>query len=172
MEIKSIMHTMQRAAPGVILVASLLTACGGGGSGGSDTSAVSSGSSQAALSSAPPTASTSNLSNPTPTASAASTSTSSTGTASTATGSFQITWIPPVARYDGSPLSPAEIDGFRIYFGKAPGSYSSQINVANGTSQSAKVTNVPAGTYYVVMTTYDVKGLESGYSPVITKTAL
>jgi len=31
------------------------------------------------------------------------------------------------------------------------------------------VENVPVGNYYVVMTTYDVNGLESGYSSAIIK---
>jgi hypothetical protein len=87
------------------------------------------------------------------------------------TGSFTLNWTAPVARADGTPLSLADIDGYRIYYGKKPGAYNQNVNIADGRTLSATVKNIPAGGYYVVMTTYDVKGLESGYSREISKQA-
>jgi hypothetical protein len=87
------------------------------------------------------------------------------------TGSFSLSWTAPVARADGTPLSLADIAGFRIYYGDSAGSYPHSLNIADGTVQAATVTDVPSGTYHVVMTTYDVDGRESGYSADITKTA-
>jgi len=67
-------------------------------------------------------------------------------------------------------LSLSEIAGYRIYYGVSPGSYSNSIDVTNAT-QTKAVTNLPVGTYYVVVTTRDTGGRESGYSQMITKTA-
>ena len=79
-------------------------------------------------------------------------------------------WTAPVTRIDGTSLSLSHIDGFRIYYGPSPGNYSHRVDIADGSAQSATVTNLAAGTYSVVMTTYDINGLESGYSAPVTKT--
>jgi hypothetical protein len=86
-------------------------------------------------------------------------------------GSFTLNWTAPVARSDGSPLSLAEIDGFRINYRNSSGSYTNSLNVTDGSAQSATVTDVPAGDYYVAMTTYDDAGRESASSAQITKSA-
>jgi hypothetical protein len=78
-------------------------------------------------------------------------------------------WTAPVARADGTPLSLADIDGYRIHYGESAGNYTYSVNIADGTAQSATVKDVPVGKYYVVMTTYDASGLESGYSKAVTK---
>ena len=87
------------------------------------------------------------------------------------TGSFTLNWTAPATRADGTPLSLADIAGFRLYYGDSAGSYPHSVNIADGTAQSATVTDVPVGTHSVVMTTYDVEGRESGYSAEISKTA-
>jgi len=159
-----IMHSKRRTMLVMALVAFHLAACGGGGSDGKITTTDSSGS--LALSSTAPTGSNSNadssIAPPPP----------STTPPPSGTGSFKINWIPPVSRADGSPLQPSEIDGFRIYLGKAPGAYASSVNVTDGTAHTATVTNLSSGTYYLVMTTYDASGRESGYSQEISKRVL
>jgi hypothetical protein len=87
------------------------------------------------------------------------------------TGGFTLSWTAPTTRADGTPLSLADIDGFRVYYGETAGDYPSSIDVADGSAQTATVTDVPVGDYRVVMTTYDVDGLESGHSAEILKTA-
>jgi Putative Ig domain len=87
-------------------------------------------------------------------------------------GGFTLSWTAPVTRTDGTPLSLAEIDGYRIHYGTSAGSYPGTVDVNDGSAQSATVNNLPAGTtYHVVMTSYDTSGLESAYSPDIVKVA-
>lgn len=83
---------------------------------------------------------------------------------------FSLTWVAPVARSDGSPLSLADIDGFRVYYGTSAGSYPNIVDVTDGSQTSVTIAGVIAGTYHVVMTTYDTNGLESAYSPELIKT--
>jgi len=82
-----------------------------------------------------------------------------------------VQWNAPVSRADGTPLSLADIDGYRIHYGKSSGNYTNHLNLADGTAQSVSMTNLPVGTYYLVMTTYDVDGRESGYSSEVSKSA-
>ena len=90
-----------------------------------------------------------------------------TGTATT--GSLALSWTAPVARADGTPLSLADIDGYRIHYGKSSGNYTSHFTLADGTAQKVTLTGLPVGTCYLVMTTYDVDGRESGYSSEVSK---
>jgi hypothetical protein len=87
------------------------------------------------------------------------------------TGSFTLSWTAPVTRADGSPLSLSDIDGYHIYYGSNSGNYTTTIDVTDGTATSATISNVPAGSYYVVMSTYDTSGLEGGLSGAVPKTA-
>ena len=146
-----------------VVVAMQLVACGGGG-GNAD-----SGSGSGALT-ASGTTSTASTSTPT---SGATTSPSSTSvqTPANATGSLSLNWVSPVARADGTPLSLADIDGFHIYYGNKPGSYPYRVRVTDGTAQRATLKNLARGTYYIVMTTYDVDGRESRHSVMVKKRA-
>ena len=87
------------------------------------------------------------------------------------TGSLTLQWTAPVTRTDGTPLSLADIDGYRIFYGDSAGNYPNRLDVPDGTAQSATITDIPVGTYYIVMTTYDVDGRESAYSSMVAKTA-
>jgi len=86
-----------------------------------------------------------------------------------ATGSLDLSWTAPVARADGTPLSLADINGYRIYYGSSDGNYPESVEISDGTAQSATVTGIPVGSYHVVMTTYDTDGRESNYSPSVVK---
>jgi hypothetical protein len=92
-------------------------------------------------------------------------------TVNATTGSFTLSWTAPVARADGSPLSLSEIDGYRIQYGSNSGNYSSVVDITDGTATSATISNVPAGSYFVVMSTYDTGGLEGNQSGEVPKTA-
>lgn len=87
-----------------------------------------------------------------------------------APGSVSIAWTAPVARADGSPLSLAEIGGYRIYYGTSEGDYPNRIDVNDGTAVESSLNGLPSGTYYIVVTTYDVAGRESEFSPVVIRT--
>ena len=84
--------------------------------------------------------------------------------------SVTIAWTAPVARADGSPLSLAEIGGYRVYYGASQGDYPNRVDVADSTAAEAVINDLPAGTYYFVVTAYDTAGRESGFSPVVIET--
>ena len=69
-------------------------------------------------------------------------------------------------------MSLADIDGYRIYYGRSRGNYTNQVNITNGAATSRTVSNLTQGRYYIVMTTYDYSGRESAQSPEISKQAL
>jgi len=87
-------------------------------------------------------------------------------TASSAT----LAWVAPVARADASPLSLAEIGGYRVYYGTIEGDYPNRIELADGSADQVTLTDLPPGTYYFVVTTYDMGGRESEYSSEVVKT--
>ncbi len=122
-----------------VIMAVLLAACGGGGGGGTEA-----GSSTTSSSTVPPAGSVS---------------------ASSAT----ISWTAPVVRADQTPLSLADIGGYRVYYGASADNYTNSVDVTDGAAVQVTVTNLPSGTYYFVVTAYDVKGRESTYSPVVIK---
>ena len=86
------------------------------------------------------------------------------------TGSINLQWTAPVTRTDGTPLSLADIDGYYIDYGDSAGNYPNRLEVPDGTAQSATITDIPVGTYYIVMKTYDVGGHVSPYSSMVAKT--
>ena len=86
----------------------------------------------------------------------------------TGAGNFTLRWSEPVSRVDNTTLFQTEIASFSIHYGTSTGIYPNSIDVDN-TGQTHTVTNLPEGTYYVVMTTKDTQGRESTYSEEITK---
>ncbi len=133
----------------ILVIGTQLSACGGGGSGGSiPVIATESSVAEASVVNAAPV----------------------TSGKAVQMGSFSLDWTAPVTRSDGTPLSLADINGYRIYHGTSPGVYPDIAEVRDGTATSATVTGVPLGTSYVVMTTNDGAGRESLYSLEVSKT--
>lgn len=91
-------------------------------------------------------------------------------TSQAVTSSVSLQWTAPVARADNMPLSPAEIAGYRVYYGPAEGDYRYSIDINDGTAEDLTLNNLPLGAYYFVVTTYDTGGRESAYSAVVKKT--
>jgi hypothetical protein len=85
-------------------------------------------------------------------------------------GVINLSWSAPATRTDGEPLPLSDIEGYRVYYGAQQGEYLKGADIKDGSAQSATVTGVPVGVYYVVMTTYDSNGIESGYSAAVKKT--
>lgn len=96
----------------------------------------------------------------------------STPTSTVTTGAIHLSWTAPVSRTDGTPLALSEIAGYRVHYGKTPGNYTNHVNITNGALQSATLTGITVGTYYVSMSTYDNSGIESSYSAAVVKQAL
>jgi hypothetical protein len=76
----------------------------------------------------------------------------------------QVSWVAPSEREDNSPISLSEIAGYKIYYGTNQGNYINTIDIIDSTAESYIFNELTAGTYYVVLTTYDTQGRESQYS--------
>jgi len=93
------------------------------------------------------------------------------GGGTTQSSNLSLSWVAPVTRADGNPISLADIDGYKVYFGTSARNYTGSVDVTDGSQNSLTITGLSNGTYHVAMTTYDNNGLESIYSPEIIKTA-
>ena len=82
---------------------------------------------------------------------------------------LSLSWVPPSEREDNTPISMAEISGYRIYYGTTQGYYPNQIDVNGAYTNDTEISLVP-GTYYAVVTTVDTDGLESTYSEEVAVT--
>jgi hypothetical protein len=87
----------------------------------------------------------------------------------TQTGSVSLSWTAPVARTDGSPLTMSEVAGFTVHYGTSTGSHPNVLNVDDGSATSVTVADLQVGTYYLVVTTRDNEGRESGDSDEVAK---
>jgi len=84
------------------------------------------------------------------------------------THGIALSWIAPVEREDGTPISMAEIAGYRVYYGTSQGDYPNEVDIADSSTMQVALSNLVSGTYYIVVTSYDVDGRESGFSQVVT----
>ena len=151
-----LIHTPFSKALAIVIFALQIVACGGGGGGSDSTFTTASSSGTVSEQTVP----TEPINSPVVEETASVTS----------TGSLTMSWTAPVTRADGSPMSLADIDGYRIYYGDSAGSYPDSVDVTDGTAVTATVNNIPSGTYHIVMSTYDVDGRESAFSSEVTKT--
>lgn len=137
----------------LLCILTSLAACGGGGGGGgggSDSSTP--GSSGSAPSSNP----NSNSSNP---------------SANTRQQTVNLSWTPPSARADGTPLPLSELSGYKVYVVKESDSGQDKTQVVSGGSAtSAQMALTAPGTYTVALTAMDQNGQESALSNAVTLT--
>ena len=80
--------------------------------------------------------------------------------------SAALTWDAPTTNDDGTPLT--DLAGYKIYYGTSPGNYTGRIDVGVETTQFT-VKGLKSGTYYFVVTAYNVTRNESGYSNEVSK---
>jgi hypothetical protein len=85
-----------------------------------------------------------------------------------ASGSATLSWTPPTQNTDGSPLT--NLAGYRIYWGTAPGNYTSSVTLTNPGLSSYVVSSLAPGTYYFVVTARNSTGVESVLSNMASKT--
>lgn len=86
----------------------------------------------------------------------------------TTTGSATLSWDAPTQNADGTPLT--DLAGYRVYYGKTLGDYSSSITINNPGVVTAVVDNLSEGTWFFVVTARDLSGNESEESNVASKT--
>ncbi len=78
----------------------------------------------------------------------------------TYSGSVPLAWAQPLTNSDGSPLT--DLAGYIISYGASSGAYDTMINTGNTTQFT--ITNLPPGTYHIVLQAYDTSGNKSSYS--------
>jgi hypothetical protein len=78
-----------------------------------------------------------------------------------------LSWVAPVEREDGTPISMSEIAGYRIYYGETEGDYINEVDVHDRDTMQFTLKDLPEGTYYIVVTALDMDGRESRYSETI-----
>lgn len=90
--------------------------------------------------------------------------------ATATTGSAALSWVAPVTRVDGTPLSLSQIAGYRVYRGTSSSNLALLSDLKDGSATSYTATGLAAATtYYFAVTVYDDRGNESGYSTVVSK---
>lgn len=82
-------------------------------------------------------------------------------------GSASLTWEPPTARVDGSPLS--NLAGYKIYYGRMSGTYDYQIDIDNPGVSTYVVEDLVSGEWFFSLSAYDTDGLESDRSNEVTR---
>jgi VCBS repeat-containing protein len=84
------------------------------------------------------------------------------------TAEVTLSWTAPAEREDNSALSLSAIAGYRIYYGASQGQYSDNVTINDSSATDYTFADLPAGTYYFVVTTIDTDGLESQYSDPVS----
>jgi len=97
-----------------------------------------------------------------------------------------LTWSAPYSRSDGTCLT--DLAGYKLYWGSSSGNYTNQKDLALGSADltcwnvgpiskcgpavscTTTLPNLPNGTYYLAMTSYDSSAQESTYSGEVSKT--
>jgi len=90
------------------------------------------------------------------------------GLVQTSAEGIVLAWDAPVQRENGTPISMAEIAGYKVYYGTAQGSYPNQVDIADRDTMQTTLSDLETGTYYIVVTTYDMDGRESTFSQEVT----
>ena len=90
--------------------------------------------------------------------------------AETTYGSITLSWTAPTYNTDGSVLT--DLDGYRIYWGAAPGQYPNSVTIDNQSITVYVLENIPVGTYEFVATSFNSAGVESNYSNPVTKVVM
>jgi hypothetical protein len=85
-----------------------------------------------------------------------------------ALGAALLNWTPPTQNSDGSTL--ADLAGYRIYYGTAPGNLSQSIDINNPGIASFTVENLAPATWYFAVSAYTSAGLISAPTNAVSAT--
>ena len=80
-----------------------------------------------------------------------------------------LSWTAPSTRTDGTSLPLSELVGYRVYYGTSPTEMTLQEDIIGVSETSTSYSNLGPGVYYFAVTVYDVDGLESSFSQVVSK---
>ena len=84
------------------------------------------------------------------------------------TGTAMLSWAPPVANNDGSPV---DLMGFVIYVGSSSQNLRA-VRTVSAIDTSVAIDGLPVGTYYFAVTALSIGGAESAFSNVESKTII
>ena len=85
-----------------------------------------------------------------------------------AMGSATLSWNPPTANADGTPIT--DLAGYRIYYGRSASGLDELVVISNPGTTRWVVDNLSATTWFFSMTSYNTAGIESARSPVVSRT--
>ena len=83
-------------------------------------------------------------------------------------GAATLSWLPPTAHEDGTPL--ADLAGYRIRYGTDPAQLYQSLEIPAAGVSSYIVENLTPGTWYFVMIAYTASGQESRPTSAVSKT--
>lgn len=86
---------------------------------------------------------------------------------SATTGSAKLTWVPPTANDDGTPLT--NLAGYRIYHGATGTALVTTEQLADPAATSYTLSALPLGTRYFAVRSYNTAGNESVLTDVVSK---
>lgn len=78
-----------------------------------------------------------------------------------------LTWLPPIANTDGTPLT--NLGGYRIYYGTSSGALTQSITLTNPGLTAYVVENLAVGTWYFAIASRTTTGVEGPRSGVLSK---
>ena len=88
-------------------------------------------------------------------------------------GNIYLAWNPPTHNIDETPIDiENELIGYRVYYGKQSGVYTSVFTVSDPSTTSCIIAAEPDEQLFFVLTALNIFGNESGYSPQISKVAM
>ena len=80
--------------------------------------------------------------------------------------SITLNWLPPTEDASGKPLR--DLAGYKIYWGSKHGDYPNQVTIASPGVASYVLEHLAPGRYYIVLTAFNSRGEESGFSNVVS----
>jgi hypothetical protein len=86
---------------------------------------------------------------------------------SAAVGAAEVSWSASTTDTSGNP---AEAMGYKVYYGRAPGTYEQSVPIPNAGVVSAVIEDLTSGTWYFAVTALDAAGMESDLSNEASKT--
>jgi hypothetical protein len=82
-------------------------------------------------------------------------------------GTATVSWDTPTTNADGSNLT--DLDGFYVHYGRASGNYTRTEPVNDEMATSVLIEDLEPGTWYFVVTAFDLAGNESAVSIEVSK---